>query len=254
MQIKNRAGRKLNIPQQLYPLGILFIIAITALIIVRQLLVPPTFGEYGHYRAQAIEDNLTQPISYAGYYSCNECHDDLMEKKNASHHQGVACEVCHGPAAKHIEDPSEYLPDAPRDRGFCPLCHGFDPARPSGFPQIIPALHNPGRSCIFCHDPHEPEPPHAPEECSACHRKISNQKSVSHHATLACTVCHDVTDDHLVNPRLSRAQKPTERTLCGQCHSRDADKMKGVPRIDMAVHGERYQCWDCHYPHSPEAY
>lgn len=254
MQTKNSTKRKINIPQQLIPLGILFACAITALIVVRHLLVPPTFGEIGHYRAQSIEDNMNKPISYAGYYSCNECHDDIMALKNQSNHRGVACEVCHGPAAKHIEDPSENLPEAPRDRGLCPLCHGYDPARPSGFPQIIPALHNPGHACIFCHNPHNPQLPHAPEECSACHRAIANQKSVSHHTTLACTVCHTVPAEHLTDPRSAMAQKPTQRNLCGKCHAVNAASSKGIPRIDMDTHGERYLCWDCHYPHSPEAY
>ena len=27
---------------------------------------------------------------------------------------------------------------------------------------------------------------------------------------------------------------------------------KEIPRVDMATHGERYVCWQCHYPHSPE--
>jgi hypothetical protein len=24
---------------------------------------------------------------------------------------------------------------------------------------------------------------------------------------------------------------------------------KGVPTIDMDTHGEKYVCWQCHYPH-----
>lgn len=254
MQSKNNLPKEFKFPRQLIPLGILFAIAVVALVVARHFLVPPTFGEYGHYRAAAIEDNAAHPIAFAGYISCGECHDDITALKAQSNHRGVSCEVCHGPAAGHIEDPTEITPEAPRKRDLCPLCHGFDQARPSGFPQILPSMHNPGRACISCHNPHNPTLPHAPEECTACHRKIGNEQAVSHHATLKCAVCHQVPDEHLVDPRSALEQKPTERALCGQCHAPMADSPIEIPRIDMATHGERYLCWDCHYPHSPEAY
>jgi ribosomal protein S27AE len=28
--------------------------------------------------------------------------------------------------------------------------------------------------------------------------------------------------------------------------------MKDVPKVDFASHGEKYLCWQCHYPHLPE--
>ena len=42
------------------------------------------------------------------------------------------------------------------------------------------------------------------------------------------------------------------RAFCGQCHAPDAKSDKEIPRVDMATHGERYVCWQCHYPHMPE--
>jgi ribosomal protein S27AE len=56
-----------------------------------------------------------------------------------------------------------------------------------------------------------------------------------------------------VNPREFLAGKPKARELCGSCHAQDAASPKEIPRIDMATHGERYVCWQCHYPHLPEA-
>ncbi|MBU1319201.1 MAG: hypothetical protein KKG33_01080 [candidate division Zixibacteria bacterium] len=242
-----------NIPQQLIPLAILFAAALAALIVARQLLVPDSFGEYSHYRADAVDEIASLDISYAGSNACFDCHDDIFEIKQESNHSGLTCEVCHGPAAEHVDAPDEFTPSAPRGRGYCPLCHGYNPSRPSGFPQILAELHNPGRACMTCHDPHNPVLPHAPEECSACHREISNQKMVSHHATLTCTTCHVVPEDHWINPRFVRAEKPSTRELCGGCHSEDADSPREIPRIDLNAHGERYLCWDCHYPHHPEA-
>lgn len=242
-----------KIPQQIIHLAIPFALAITALIIARILFVPDSFGKYGHYRADAVEEVKALDIKYAGYEACVECHDDIYDLKSQSYHRGVSCEVCHGPAAGHIEAPDEFPLEAPRERGFCPLCHGFNPSRPTGFPQIIEIQHNPGKACMSCHDPHNPTLPHKPEDCSACHRQIASQKMVSHHTTLPCTKCHAVPEEHLFNPRFADAQKPGNREFCGQCHSQDAKSLPEIPRIDLSSHGERYLCWDCHYPHNPEA-
>jgi len=245
--------KKSGVPQQIIPLVIIFAVAIAALIVARRLMVPPTFGELGHYRAAAIEDVTSQEISYAGYEACADCHDDIVATKQASRHRGVSCEVCHGPAADHVEAPDEHIPPAPRERGYCPLCHGYNPARPSGFPQILPQAHNPGKACISCHNPHNPLLPHTPEDCSACHRDIANVKIVSHHVNVACTECHTVDRQHRIDPKSSPAGKPTERSTCGKCHATDADSPREIPRIDLATHNSRYLCWDCHYPHYPEA-
>jgi hypothetical protein len=243
----------LRIRQQLIPLIVILLAVVTAFVVARSLFVPPTFGELGHYRADAVSENAARDIAYSGYEACLECHDDVAEVKQESSHRGLSCEVCHGPAAMHIDAPDEFTPDAPRGRGYCPLCHGYNLARPSGFPQILPVQHNPGKPCMSCHEPHNPLLLHAPEECSACHREIASQKLVSHHVEVPCAQCHRVPDEHLISPRFARAEKPTSNELCGECHSHTADSEKHIPRIDLETHGERYFCWDCHYPHSPEA-
>ncbi len=219
----------------------------------RILFVPESFGELGHYRARSIDENAAHDISYAGYQVCYDCHDDVADEKAQSNHRSLSCEVCHGPAADHAEAPDEVLPEIPRSRDFCTLCHGYNAARPTGFPQIIPDQHNPGKPCLRCHEPHTPEPPHTPEKCSACHREIANVKAVSHHASLECTRCHEVPPEHLSAPRSARPKKPSTREFCGECHARGADSPREIPRIDLAEHGQRYMCWECHYPHSPEA-
>lgn len=242
-----------RIPFQLIPLILIFLAAIVALVFARHMLVPKTFGEYGHYRSAAVAEIASLDIVYAGSSVCIECHDDIFELKQGSNHNLVSCEVCHGPAASHVEEPDEYIPDAPRGRKLCPLCHGYNPSRPTGFPQIIAAWHNPGKACMSCHDPHNPLLPQAPGECSACHRDIANVKLVSHHTTVACEKCHETPKQHLIAPRENPSEKPAGKETCGQCHAIDADSPKGIPLIDIETHGERYLCWDCHYPHFPEA-
>ena len=239
-------------PQQVIRLALVFLMLGAALIAARTYLIPKTFGELGHYRAAAVDANASRPMVYAGREDCAVCHDQRAEQFSKARHQTLSCEVCHGAAAAHIESPSEHKPPAPRDRGYCPLCHGYNPSRPTGFPQIDPVSHNPGAPCIQCHDPHAPEPPRVPQECSACHAEIARTKTLSSHATLECTQCHQVNERHKVDPRASTPTKPAAREFCGQCHSSDAKAAPEIRRIDLSSHWPRYVCWQCHYSHYPE--
>jgi len=241
-----------GIPRQIIPLIVLFALVIAAFVAARQIFVPASFGKLGFYRADALKEASELEIKYAGAEVCSDCHYEISDLKAGSFHRKVSCEACHGPSADHVDSPDENLPFVPKGREFCPVCHGYIPSRPSGFPQILPEQHNPGKACMTCHNPHNPTPPHTPEECSACHRSIANQKLVSHHTTLPCTQCHNVPKGHRDNPRLIRAEKPVSRETCAACHAKDAKSPLEIPRIDIATHGERRLCWDCHYPHFPE--
>lgn len=239
-------------PQQAVRLIAIFALLATAFVAARTFLLPDTFGEEGPYRAAAVDAIIAREIKYAGHNACATCHRGIEERRMTSNHRGVVCEVCHGPAAAHVNAPLDTRPPAPRERGFCPLCHGYDPSRPTGFPQINPVAHNPLTPCMACHDPHAPEPPIVPEECSACHGQIARQKSVSHHATLPCVTCHTADETHKTDPRSVRPEKPTDRSFCGACHAEDAPTPVTIPRVDMGEHGDHYLCWECHYPHYPE--
>jgi ribosomal protein S27AE len=244
-----------SVPQQVPRLGIVFAVAITVLIGARSILVPASFGKYGHYRAAAVDSIAARPVKYAGHQECEACHDDIAGRRAHGNHRSVACEVCHGPGEAHVLAPGDVTPPAPRDRGFCPRCHAYNPSRPTGFPQIDPVAHNPLKPCISCHDPHAPVPPVVPEECSACHGQIARVKALSHHANLPCVTCHDVPRQHKISPHAVRPTKPTERAFCGRCHDPSAPRRgigAGAPRIDLATHNPRYLCWQCHYPHFPE--
>jgi hypothetical protein len=236
-------------PQQVVRLLSVFVVVVVGSIIMRSMLVPETFGDLGHYRAAAIDSVVAREKKYAGHEECALCHGQISEARLASNHQGVRCEVCHGPAANHVAAPLDVRPEAPRDRDLCILCHSYNPSRPTGFPQIDPVAHNVLTPCMSCHDPHAPEPPVTPEECSACHGQIARQKAISHHASLPCTTCHQAPDQHKIEPRSVRPTKPYERAFCGACHSQDID---GIPQIDLRDHNPAYRCWQCHYPHFPE--
>ncbi len=239
-------------PQQVSRLAILLAVMITSLIVARRFLVPATFGTEGHYRAAAVEAMAAKGVKYAGRQACALCHEEEVKTHSAARHQTVGCEVCHGAAQAHVDAPDKVKPQAPRHRDFCPSCHGYDPSRPTGFPQIDPVSHNPMQACITCHQPHAPEPPHTPEQCSACHAEIARKKAASQHALLACTRCHETDKKHNDRPRENRVSKPATREFCGGCHAENADSPKHIPRIEIATHGGRLVCWQCHYPHDPE--
>lgn len=241
-----------RIPEQLTRVPILAVVVIAGLIYVKTQFSPDDFGVYGHYRGSAIAEVASREIVYAGHDICVDCHDDVVDLKNSGYHRLVACETCHGPAAAHTEDPDVGQLRLPKGRGYCPLCHEYLPSRPTGFPQIVVASHNPRKPCISCHNPHEPSPPEVPEECEACHATIARTKSLSVHVYVPCVRCHDAPEEHRSNPRRYTPTKPMNREFCGGCHDADGSGEESIRKIDMATHGERYVCWQCHYPHLPE--
>ncbi len=249
--VRRRDGTP-RVPQQVTRLVLVFALLGVALVGARYRFVPATFGDAGHYRAAAIPQITGQPIRYAGREACNECHSDIADVHSRGRHQTVACEACHGPLAAHLENPADVHPLVPRDRRFCPRCHSYDPARPTGFPQIDPVAHNPGKPCISCHNPHQPVTPNTPTSCAACHAEIARTKATSPHVNLPCTQCHQVSAQHMDTPRASVPSKPATRAFCGGCHATDAKSSREIPRIDLATHGGRFLCWQCHYPHDPE--
>ncbi len=239
-----------RLPDPILRLSLVLAVLIAAILGLRQA-IPPSLKNPDVQIASAIQTATSHEISYAGAPKCGECHEAQSTKKADGYHRNVSCETCHGPGVRHAADPTEVKPPAPRDRQFCPTCHAYNLSRPMGFPQINPITHNPLQPCFTCHDPHDPKPPSVPGECMACHGGIARTKAVSPHVLLDCTTCHVTPEDHKVTPRSVRPTKPTNRDFCGQCHRTDSG-VPNVPKIDLATHGEKYLCWQCHYPHMPE--
>ena len=213
-------------------------------------LLPASVTDMDLHRASSVEREISKEPIYANSALCADCHVDEPDKKRDGYHAGLSCETCHGPSQEHLLD-FEVSPRAPRGREFCPLCHAYNPSRPTGFPQINPVVHNPMDSCIECHDPHDPKPSEPPRECIACHAEIGRSKAVSHHVLLECTTCHVAPAQHKEEPRLIRPTKPTNREFCGQCHGEES-QIQGPPKVDLVTHQTGYLCWQCHYPHLPE--
>jgi len=124
---------------------------------VRGLLVPDGFGEQGHFRPGALEDNQNRELRFAGRQACFECHGGIAEARHGSRHERVGCESFHGALAAHAADPGSTTPQRPDPKQVCLVCHQHKVSMPASFPQIDPAEHGDGAVCTECHRPHHPE-------------------------------------------------------------------------------------------------
>src|SRR5436305_7916924 len=79
--------------------------ALIVFVVLRAAVVPKSFGQYGHYRGDAIAETAARPIAHAGHDVCEVCHTDVVDQKKLGKHVVVACEACHGAQAKHADDP-----------------------------------------------------------------------------------------------------------------------------------------------------
>jgi hypothetical protein len=144
-------------PPQIKRLLPLFALFIGLFLLVRYLLIPESFGEYGHYRGNSIQENAAVPMHYAGRDACMECHDDMAAELAADAHASIACESCHGPGLDHATYADSIGIAKPSGREFCGLCHSLNPARKTGVvKQVDLKDHNTDNDCIECHKAHKP--------------------------------------------------------------------------------------------------
>ena len=143
--------------EHLIRMAALFVAGLVLFLIARALFVPKDFHELGHFRTGALADNMAWPIAFAGQEACISCHPDVVEERKGSRHATVRCEACHGPLAKHAEDPSRTKPVRPDAQKVCLVCHGEDVAKPATFKQVNPKEHMGSGACNTCHTPHHPE-------------------------------------------------------------------------------------------------
>lgn len=139
-------------------LGGVLLVAVGAFLVIRAAVVPKAFGLYGHYRPGALNDIRARKVSFAGQTECVMCHDAEASVRNTGKHKSVSCEACHGPLARHAEDPSANRPVLPNVAVLCARCHEKDAAKPKAFPQVVTREHSQGVACNTCHKPHQPKP------------------------------------------------------------------------------------------------
>lgn len=125
-------------------------------LVIRGFMVPKSFGQYGHYRGNAIAEIAGRRVRFAGHETCETCHAEVLEKKKSGKHVHVNCEACHGPLAEHADDPASVQPPKLDTAVLCVRCHEANAAKPKGFPQVASAEHSTGLACDTCHQPHSP--------------------------------------------------------------------------------------------------
>jgi transcription elongation factor Elf1 len=134
----------------------LFVLAFLVFLLIRGYVVPKSFGQYGHYRGNAIGEIAARPVHFAGHETCEVCHSDVFDVKKNGKHAHVNCEACHGPQAKHADDPASVTPQKLDTAVLCVRCHAASVAKPKGFPQVVAEEHSNGLPCETCHQPHNP--------------------------------------------------------------------------------------------------
>jgi hypothetical protein len=137
-------------------LAALFTFAFLLFLVLRSAFVPRSFGKLGYYRADALAEIAAKPVNYAGHQTCENCHSDIVDVKTKGKHKGVACESCHGPQARHADDPGSVVPAKLEAVSLCPRCHTANAAKPKTFPQVVVEDHSGGAACDTCHKPHTP--------------------------------------------------------------------------------------------------
>jgi Cytochrome c554 and c-prime len=149
---------RLKDAEHLLRVALVFAVGAVVFILVRAVLVPRSFGEYGHYRGKAITEMAAQPVVFAGHQVCETCHSDVAAMKSAGKHGSVNCEACHGALANHGDDPGTVQPPKLDTANLCVRCHEVNGSRPASFPQIVAEEHSAGLPCETCHQPHSPLP------------------------------------------------------------------------------------------------
>ena len=144
-------------PVQVQRLLIAFAIFIALFLVARHFLRPASFGQYGHYRGDALKENEDKPIKYVNMNeTCVMCHDSIAAVRDSSVHKSIDCQTCHGPGNLHVEDPQKTNIIKEHSREFCGRCHAKNPARAKIIKQIDIEEHNKEDECITCHNSHNP--------------------------------------------------------------------------------------------------
>lgn len=137
--------------------ALVFVAGLVLFLLLRQAVVPASFGQYGHYRGAALNEIRSAQARFAGQTVCASCHLEEAEAKARGKHQTVHCEACHGAAASHAGDPVTHKPAKLEIGKLCVRCHESDAAKPTWFKQVQSREHSGEASCEACHQPHSPQ-------------------------------------------------------------------------------------------------
>ena len=192
---------------------------------------------------------------------CAKCHEEMAAKFLHSFHehmwkgqgrsQANVCQTCHGPADRHLQNPSRETivsfgpksAQSPEEQSrVCLGCH-------ASFKEVANWEMSEHKrndiACVSCHTIHAINPkPNQPEVCFGCHHDIKMQANkFSHHPVIEgkikCSDCHNT--HGTLSRHMIRAENVNQ--LCYQCH---ADKRGPFIWEHPPV---EENCATCHNPH-----
>lgn len=133
------------------------VVIISLFLLLKHALTPESFGKYGHYRGNSLDEIAALPVHYTGNQSCVSCHDTITTMKSEGYHSDLSCESCHGAGYKHVENPKTEKLIKPDSNAFCGKCHSVNLARlENAVAQKELKEHHPDQKCVKCHNPHQP--------------------------------------------------------------------------------------------------
>lgn len=153
---------------------------------VRSLVIPPSFGQFGHFRGAALETAANKERKLTTRGDCAACHETLKHAIGKSHER-VHCIECHGEGKDHMAscktakagakpgdvvtcDKANLMPTNIKD--ICLHCHQETVGRTAKHPQIKFDEHMKDNDpkdpkspmvCMQCHVPHDPDPSNEPD-------------------------------------------------------------------------------------------
>ncbi|MDO8520089.1 MAG: hypothetical protein Q7T11_08010 [Deltaproteobacteria bacterium] len=150
-----------------FRIGFLILGGLLSFLVLRALLIPPSFGQYGHFRGANVQQQMDKKTVFSAKEACADCHSDIWTTHKEGSHATVQCQNCHDALPVHFDlEKGEFVGPMPiqRTSALCLKCHLDLPSRPEGFPTINPKEHlkddlkaQDPAVCLTCHVPHSPK-------------------------------------------------------------------------------------------------
>ncbi|MBF0230603.1 MAG: hypothetical protein HQK63_13620 [Desulfamplus sp.] len=98
--------------------------------VVKELLIPKSFGLYGPYRADAIDEETQRVLRHGTNASCFGCHQYEATIHLTGNHKTISCEFCHGTYSDHVSN-GRKIATLPVKKGdeittLCLRCHNTE--------------------------------------------------------------------------------------------------------------------------------
>ena len=124
--------------------AVFLVIGILVFLGLRAFLVPKSFGEYGHYRGNAIGEIAARPVNFAGHQTCEDLPCRRPGKEESRKARAGQLRSVSWALAKHADDPASVQPAELDTAVLCVRCHEANVAKPKAFPQVVSADHSSG--------------------------------------------------------------------------------------------------------------